>query len=164
MKISFKLLASLIVLLLIPGCISNIFREPKPTFSDEIVLPELNSNYSKLSDNVYPAWKNKQTGNVISIISDCTTDHFNLKSVHALMSDSLDSVKVIEEKFSNILDKKSYFRKIQGSIEEKSIEIQSYSFQHAKCLYISSLAGKPEKLSLNINEFKTFIQNITFKK
>lgn len=164
MKISYKILISCLALLLIPGCISNIFREPKPTFSAEVLLPELNPEFQQLTDNVYPAWKNKNTGNVISIISDCNEGHFTLKSIHSLMSDSLDTMKVIEEKLAIVNTRKSYYKKIQGSIEDKPIEIQSYSFQYRKCSYVASLAGKPDKVSQNLAEFKSFIQKIDFKK
>jgi len=164
MKISYKLLISFVALLFIPGCISNIFREPKPTFSSDVLLPDLSFDFQQLTDNVYPAWKNKNTGNVISIISDCNEGHFTLKSIHSLMSDSLDSMKVIEEKTATISSKKSYYKKIQGFIDDKPIEIQSYSFQNKKCSYVTSLAGKPDKIGLNFAEFKLFIQKIEFKK
>lgn len=164
MNLFSKLLLSFALLLLIPGCISNIFKEPKPTFSKEVILPEFNSDFNQLRDNVYPAWKSKETGNVISVISDCNDSNFTLKSIHALMSDSLDNVKVVEEKTTTLNNRKSYFKVVRGEIEGKAIEIQSYSFQNNKCTYITSLAGSPEKLKLNQEHFKNFIQKIEFKK
>ncbi|MFN3696879.1 MAG: hypothetical protein ACK4VO_05495 [Pseudobdellovibrio sp.] len=164
MKISQKIFTSLLLLLFIPGCISNLFKEPKPTFSTDILLPALPIDYQKLDDNVYPAWKHKDTGNVISVISDCNAGHFTLKSIHSLMSDSLDSFKIAEEKNISIANHKSYYKKINGQIEDKIVEIQSYSLADKKCLFVVSLAGKPEKLSQNQVDFKNFIQKIEFKK
>lgn len=164
MKLFSKLFLSLAILLLIPGCISNIFKEPKPTFSKDVVMPEFNSDFNQLRENVYPAWKSKTTGNVISMVSDCNEGNFNLKSIHGLMSDSIDKVKVIEEKNTTLNTRKSYFKKVRGEIEGKAIEIQSYSLQHLKCTYVASLAGNPDKINLNQNEFKAFLEKIDFKK
>ncbi|MCM2353228.1 MAG: hypothetical protein NDI63_06375 [Pseudobdellovibrio sp.] len=164
MSLFSKLLLSFAILLLIPGCISNIFKEPKPTFSNEVVLPEFNSGFNQLNDNVYPAWKSKDTGNVISIVSDCNDGNFSLKSIHSLMSDSLDLVKVLEEKPTTLNGRKSYYKVVRGEIEGKAIEIQSYSLQHNKCTYVTSLAGNPEKVKLNQEHFKNFLQKIDFKK
>lgn len=164
MNLFSKLLLSFAILLLIPGCISNIFKEPKPTFSKDVVLPEFNSNFNQLRDNVYPAWKSKETGNVISMISDCNDGNFTLKSIHSLMSDSLDNVKVVEEKSTTLNGRKSYSKTVRGEIEGKAIEIQSYSLQNNKCTYVTSLAGSPDKIKLNQEDFKKFLQKIDFKK
>jgi hypothetical protein len=164
MNIYSKLLSTLVILLFVPGCISSIFKEPKPTFSKEVVLPEFGSGYYQLRDNVYPAWKDKATGNVISMVSDCNEGSFNLKSIHGLLSDSLDNVKVIEEKNSELNGRKSYYKKIRGEVDAKAIEIQSYSVQHDKCTYVTSLVGRPEKIEQNQTDFKNFLQKIDFKK
>ncbi|AZZ37876.1 hypothetical protein CIK05_14060 [Bdellovibrio sp. qaytius] len=164
MNLTQKFILSFAALLLIPGCISNMFKEPKPTFSKDVVLPEFSSDFNTLSDNVYPAWKSKATGNVISMVSDCNEGNFNLKSIHGLMSDSLDKVKVIEEKPTTLNTRKSYYKKVRGEIDGKAIEIQSYSVQHLKCTYVTSLAGNPDKINLNQNDFKAFLQKIDFKK
>jgi hypothetical protein len=164
MKLFSKTLLSFAILLLVPGCISNIFKEPKPTFSKDIVLPEFNSDFNQLRDNVYPAWKSKETGNVISVISDCNDGNFTLKSIHGLMSDSLDQVKVVQENSTTVTGRKSYFKIVRGQIEGKAIEIQSYSLQNGKCTYLTSLAGNPEKLKLDEQRFKNFLQKIEFKK
>ena len=164
MSILSKLVLSFGILLLIPGCISNMFKEPKPTFSSEVILPELSSDFIRIKDNVYPAWKSSSTNNVISIVSDCTEGSFSLKSIHNLMSESLDQVKVIEEKSVQIQKRNSYFKKIRGEVDGKPIEIQSYSLQYNKCIYVTSLAGKPEKLAANQTDFKNFTDKIDFKK
>lgn len=164
MNLFSKLLLSFAILLLIPGCISNIFREPKPTFSKEVLLPEFNSNFDQLRDNVYPAWKNKDTGNVISMVSDCNEGNFSLKSIHSLMSDPLENVKVVEERPTTLNGRKSYSKIIRGEIDGKAIEIQSYSLQYNTCTYVTSLAGNPEKIKLDQEHFKTFLQKIDFKK
>lgn len=164
MNLTQKLILSFTILLLVTGCISNIFKEPKPTFSKDVILPEFNSDFNQLSDNVYPAWKSKATGNVIAMVSDCNEGSFNLKSIHSLMSDSLDSVKVIEEKSTTLNTRPSYFKKVRGEIDGKAIEIQSFSLQHQKCTYVTSLAGNPEKINLNQVEFKAFLQKIDFRK
>lgn len=164
MKIVHKIIFSIVMLLLVSGCISNLFKEPKPTFSGDILLPALNTDFQKINDNVYPAWKNQDSGNVISVVSDCNEGHFTLKSIHSLMSESLDNFKIIEEKSITTAGRKSVFKKINGQIEDKNVEIQSYSFADKKCLYVVSLAGKPEKIAQNITEFKNFVQKIEFKK
>ena len=164
MKLFSKLILSFAILLLVPGCISNMFKEPKPTFSKDVVLPEFSSGFNQLRDNVYPAWKSSATGNVISMVSDCNEGNFNLKTIHGLMSDSLDNVKVIEEKSTTLNTRKSYFKKVRGEIDGKAIEIQSYSVQHLKCTYVTSLAGNPQKIESNQPDFKTFLQKIDFKK
>lgn len=164
MNLYSKLILSFVILLLVPGCISNIFKEPKPTFSKDVVLPEFSSSFDQLSGNVYPAWKSNATGNVITMVSDCNEGSFNLKTIHGLMSDSLDNVKVIEEKSTTLNKRKSYFKKVRGEVDGKAIEIQSYSVQHLKCTYVTSLAGSPQKIELNQSDFKNFLQKIDFKK
>lgn len=164
MNLFSKLLLSFGILLLIPGCISSIFKEPKPTFSNEVVLPEFGSEYNFLSGNVYPAWKNKNTGNVISIVSDCNEGSFTLKSIHSLMSESLDHVKIVEEKKAELNSRSSYYKRLRGEIDGKPIEIQSYSVQNGQCTYVTALAGKPDKINHNQTDFQNFLQKIDFKK
>lgn len=164
MRLFSKVLLSFTILLLVPGCISNIFKEPKPTFSKDVVLPEFDSDFNQLRDNVYPAWKSKQTGNVISVISDCNDGNFTVKTIHGLMSDSLDQVKVKQENSTTINGRKSFFKILHGQIDGKAIEIQSYSLQNNNCTYLASLAGNPEKLKLDEQRFKNFLLKIDFKK
>lgn len=152
------------VLLLVPGCISNIFKEPKPTFSNEIILPELPESFNRLKTPIYPSWKNKNTGNVITVISDCNEGLYNLKSIHQLMIDSIDRPQIIDEKETQINQRLSYYKKIKGSVDEKTVVIESYSVQQNKCLYIFSLAGKPDGLSANKKDFLQFVEKMSFKK
>ncbi len=154
----------LIISMLLTSCVSQILKEPKPVFSKEIILPQMNSDFVFLDKNIYPAWKNTKNNNVISVVSDCQDSHLDLIYVHNLLSDSLESSRLIEEKKTKINQKPAYYKKIIGELESKNIEIQSYSLINNSCVYLISLSGKPNLINESQKEFLKFMKDIDFKK
>ena len=160
-----KIFISLIILIIVPGCISSFFKEAAPTFSDNIIYADPKPNFIRLTSYIYPAWKNTKNGSVISLVSDCTENLYDLKTIHTLINDSLDQFKVIAEKMTQLeTGHPSYYRRLQGQIDSKPVEVQVYSFQHKKCNYLTSLSGDPKKVSADLETFQIFNKQLSFKK
>ena len=160
-----KIIISLFILIIVPGCISSFFKEPAPTFSNDIIYADPKSNFVRLNSYIYPTWKNTKNGSVISLISDCTDNLYDIKSIHTLINDSLDQFKVISEKMTQLeMGHPSYYRRLLGQIDSKSVEVQVYSFQHKKCNYLTSLSGDPKKISADLEAFQYFNKQLNFKK
>ncbi len=149
---------------LLSGCISSLFKEAAPTFSNEINLPSLPQSYNKINGVTYPSWKNKTTSNVISVLSDCTDSYLDLKSSHALITNVIENETVLEEKKTTLQNTKAYFRKVTGLLDGEKIEILSVSFKYKKCIYLSSLSGSNQKLAADIDAWTAFNEKIEFKK
>lgn len=164
MSILSKIILTLFTLLLIPGCISSLFKEPKPTFSNNIVLPTFDHNYVKIEDHVYPAWRHQQTGNIISVVSDCINSNYNLKTAHSMLTDILSEVKISEERFVQMKQRQSFYKHLNAKVDFKPVEVEAYSLSDNYCYYVVALTGHPDKIAPNSSDLKTFTENIEFKK
>lgn len=151
--------------LFLSGCLSSFFKEPKPTFSSEIILSQPPTSFQKLEGLVYPSWKKAETGQVLSIVSDCSETKPDLFSIHSLISGSLDKVKVQNEKATSEFSQfKAYTKSLKGELDGKPIEVLSYSFETKNCTYLASLVGKPDTIKTEISIFKKFLSELSFKK
>lgn len=146
------------------GCISNILKEPAPTFSKDIILPALPEEFVLQKTSAYPSWKSKKTSNVILVISECSDPNLNLKSAHSLITNALENEKVIEEKKTTFKKTSAYYRKVSGMVDGLDIDIMSTSFKYKDCTYISSLSGVRESLNKDLDKWSAFNQQIEFKK
>lgn len=153
-----------LVLFFTTGCISNLLKEPAPTFSNDILLPALSDEFIQQKTSAYPSWKSKKTSNVILVISECSDPNLNLKSAHSLITSALENEKVIEEKKTTFKKNPAYYRKVSGLVDGLDIDIVSTSFKYKDCIYISSLSGVHENLNLDFENWTSFNQSIEFKK
>ncbi len=159
-----KIIVSLLILIVVPGCISSFFKEPAPTFSNDIIYTDPTNSFVRLNSYIYPTWKNTKNGSIISLISDCTENLYDIKTIHTLINDSLDQFNVVSEKMTQLENgHQSYFRRLKGKIDSKPVEVQVYSFQHKKCNYLASLSGDPQKISADLSAFQNFNKLINFK-
>ena len=155
---------SLLCVFITTGCISNILKEPAPTFSKDIILPELPQEFILQKSSSYPSWKSKKTSNVILVVSECAEMNLNLKSAHSLITNALENENVLEEKKTTFKKNQAYFRKVSGLVDGLEIDIVSTSFKYKQCVYISSLSGVRESISKDIENWNNFNQQIEFKK
>ena len=160
---SFKIIF-FVSLVILPGCLSSLLKEPAPTFANELILPKPPVAFIAQNNSAFPSWKNKNTSNVISVLSECTVQDTNLKTTHALITNAIENEIVLEEKKINLKNTTRYFRKVSGQVDGQPIEIQSTSFKYKNCFYLSSLSGQHEKIDSDLKNWNEFNQNIEFKK
>ncbi len=164
---SFKIIF-LICLVVLTGCLSSILKEPAPTFTNELMLPALPTDFVTQTNSAFPSWKNKNTSNVISVLSECTDQVTNLKTAHAMITNAIENETVLEEKKvmfnSENKNTAAYFRKVSGTVDSHPIEIHSTSFKYKNCFYLTSLSGHHEKINSDLNNWNEFNQHIEFKK
>ena len=162
-----QLLASLILILapfLLVSCVSSLLKENAPTFSDEVRFTAPKLPFIRLNKSVYPSWKNKQTGNVLSIFSDCQNGNSSsLSELQRIIEDSVENSKQVSENQIQYQNKPALQRTLSGEVENNTIQIKSMSFKRLNCGYVVSLSGKPEQLRLDNNAFDLFIKSLTFK-
>ena len=100
-----QLAASLILIaffISMVSCVSSILKESPPTFSKNVNWSEPAQPFERLNTAVYPAWKSKVTGNVISIVSDCSNSSGpGLLGLHRLIENSIEDFKLIKEQKPN---------------------------------------------------------------
>lgn len=144
------------------GCISQLFKEPRPSFQKEFNFAAPAKPFIELQSSVYPSWKSQNTSNVISLISDCSENQFSAKSALSILNNSVDKPVITNEKKVHIMDDiQSVFQKLQGEIEQQKIEIQSISFKYKNCFFITSISGLPNKISEDLKIWEDF--NKSFK-
>lgn len=146
------------------GCLSSLLKEPAPTFSKDIILPNLSDEFVLQKTSNYPSWKSKKTSNVILVISECSDQNLNLKTAHSLITSALENEKVLEEKKTVLKKNSGYYRKVSGLVDGLDIDIMSISFKYKDCVYISSLSGSRQGINLDLEKWTQFNQQIEFKK
>ena len=161
------LVATLILILaplLLVSCVSSLLKEKAPTFSNEVKYNAPKLPFVRLTKSVYPSWKNKESGNVLSIFSDCQNGvNSSLSELQNIIEDSVESSKRVSEGLIQFQKKPALQRILTGELENNSIQIKSISFKRLNCGYVVSLSGKPEQLRLDENTFDLFIKSLTFK-
>lgn len=153
-----------ILTLSLSSCVSSLFKEAPPSFSDQIILPILSAEFKSQNFSTYPTWKNKNTSNVISVVSECSDQNVNLKTMHSFITNAIENENLIEEKKVSFKNRSGYFRKVTGLVDDHNIEVRSISFKNKNCIYLTSLSGAPEKIGSDLYTWDTFNQNIEFKK
>lgn len=146
------------------SCVSSLLKEKAPTFSTEVKFKEPGAPFIKLSQSVYPSWKNKSTGNVLSIFSDCQTGTtVSLAELLRVIEDSVENSKRISESSSTFQSKPALHRSVRGELDENQIQIKSMAFKKLNCGYVVSLSGKPDQLPLDEKALELFTQSLSFK-
>jgi hypothetical protein len=148
--------------LVVTGCISNILKEKIPAFSEEIIFTPPTSFHEMKS--VYPSWKNNDTQNVILIISSCDDNKYSPPYAYMIISENIESPKVENSKVDNVFLPKRVAKQIHGTVDEEPVEVQTFSFQHKNCVYISALSGKPNSIAKDFENWKIFLKSIELKK
>ena len=159
-------LTSFIILapFLLISCVSSLLKEKAPTFSKDIDFENPKGAFYKLEKSVFPSWKSKESGNVISIFSDCQTDSTkNLNDLQKFIEDSIELSKRTKETVTQFQNKPALSLQITGELESNPIEIQSMSFIRGSCGYVASLSGKPNQLKADQSTFDQFITSFKFK-
>ncbi|MBY0553651.1 hypothetical protein K2P97_03925 [bacterium] len=161
-----QLVATLIIVSLpfiFVSCVSSILKDAPPTFSKEIKLTEPTSPFIKMDTSVYPSWKNLKSGNVISIISNCSDSDSKLSNLHQIIESSLDNIKVIKEETLTLQNRPAFARNINAVLDGVEIEIQSISFKRKSCGYVASLSGKLNNLTNDRKQFDQFLNGFSFE-
>lgn len=163
-----KQLVATFIIIIIPfffvSCVSSILKEKPPTFSQEIEVQDPAAPFVRMNTSVYPSWKNPQTGNVIAIISDCsTTSSYSLSSLHQLIENSLRNVTTVKEESSSLQGAPALRKTVNGELDTRPIEVRSISFQKKSCSYVSSLSGKKDNLEADSSSYEQFLSNLSFK-
>lgn len=150
--------------ILMVSCVSSILKEKAPTFSKEIRFKDPQSGFTQINLSVYPAWKNSKTGNVISIISDCSeNDVASLSSFHQLITGSIEEAKTLKQESLTFKDKPALLYLTEGKLDGQPIAIRSMSFKRKNCGYVSSLSGKPTTLEVDLSTFNSFNESFSFE-
>lgn len=158
-------LTSFIILapFLLVSCVSTLLKEKAPTFSKDVEFANPKGNFTKLDTSVFPSWKNKDTGNVISIFSDCQPDPKSLNELQRYIEDSVENSKRSQESVIQFQNKPALQLLIDGEVESNPIEVKSVSFVRANCGYVVSLSGKPQQLKADQPAFDQFLTSLKFK-
>lgn len=149
---------------LLVSCVSSLLKEKAPTFSKDVEFDEPKGPFHKLDKSVFPSWKNKESGNVISIFSDCQTESpKTLNDLQKYIEDSVENSKRTKETMAQFQNKPAMQVLVQGELESNPIEVQSISFIRSSCGYVVSLSGKPQQLKLDQVTFDRFLTSLKFK-
>ncbi|MBC7741680.1 MAG: hypothetical protein H7061_05770 [Bdellovibrionaceae bacterium] len=163
-----QLAASLLLItfpIMMVSCVSSLLKEAPPTFSKDIKWTEPMTPFKKMNTSIYPTWKNKSTGNVISIVSDCgdlAADQ-NLGSFHQLIEGSVEKFKLVKEQKILFKNKSALIHHSQGELDGQPIEIQAMSFKRKNCGYVTSLTGKKGNLDPDRRAYNQFNESLNFE-
>ena len=146
------------------SCVSSLLKEKPPAFSNEIKLTPPKAPFVKTETSVFPSWKNPQTGNVLSIVSDCNEGATSkLSTLHQLIEDSLEDVKLMKEETIALQNRPALLKVVTANLDGHPIEVHSVSFRRKSCGYLASLSGKANSLFKDTVYFESFINGFGFE-
>ncbi len=146
------------------SCVSTMLQEKAPTFSSEVHFDSPAQPFTLLNKSIFPSWKNKKTGNVLTILSDCQTGNTaSLNELQRLIEDSVENPSRLTESYISFQDKPALQRLLRADVDGSPLEIKSIAFKRLSCGYIVSLSGKPEKINLDRPSLDAFLKSLTFK-
>lgn len=160
------LLTSIIILgpFLLISCVSSLLKEKAPTFSKDVSYQNPQGTFYRLEKSVFPSWKNKDTGNVISIFSDCQNETpKTLNDLQKYIEDSMENSKREKEALVQFQNRPALQLLVKGELESNPIAVQSISFIRSTCGYVVSLSGKPHQLKLDQTNYDHFLTSLSFK-
>ena len=163
-----KQLAATLFIFLTPlffvACVSSLLKEKAPTFSSEIKFTPPAEPFEVLNKSVFPSWKNRISGNVLSILSDCQAGNpASFHDLHNMIEDSVDSPVIVSESSVTFQQKSALQRIIHAELDGSSLEIKSLAFKRLNCGYVVSLSGKPSQLKIDQSAFDNFLKGLKFK-
>lgn len=163
-----KQLAAFLFVVLSPlffvACVSSILKEKAPTFSSEVSFVPPAEPFQVLNKSVFPSWKNRASGNVLSILSDCQPGNpASFHDLHNMIEDSVDSPFIVTETWITFQKKPALQRLIRAELDGSPLEVRSLAFKRLNCGYIISLSGKPEQLKVDQSAFDFFLKSLSFK-
>lgn len=167
MNFSNKFFISVLFLCFFPGCISSVFKEKIPPFSKAVSYKSPQKPFSSVGNSSYPSWKNKETNNVILIISNCEQNITSPELAYNILSENIESVKVsdlsIQPTLISKIKTKTSARSLNGYLDDEAISIKTFSFKYKDCIYISALSGKPSMIEKDNENWKSFLSSIELK-
>lgn len=158
-----KFFALLTIIFLFTGCISTLFKEKIPDFSNALRVSDPTGNFTQQYQGAHLAWKNPKSLNVIMITSDCGSNQTSLSTATQNLVDSITDIKVIQETQQPFKNSKALRKSISGTIDENQIYADTLAFKYKDCTYLSSLSGKPENIDQDRTTWENFNQKIEFK-
>lgn len=163
-----KLLVAAILIILSPlfiiSCVSTLLQEKAPTFSSEVHFIAPPVPFIRMNKSIFPSWKNKNTGNILTILSDCQAGNTaSLSELQRLIEDSVENPNRLTESYIAFQEKPALQRLIRAEVDGSPLEIKSIAFKRISCGYVVSLSGKPEKINLDRASLESFLTSLTFK-
>ncbi len=150
--------------ILMVSCVSTILKEKEPTFSKQINYKDPQVNFVKLNVSVYPTWKNSKTGNVISIVSDCSENFSGtLTSLQQLIAGSIEEAKIMKQESITLQGKPALLYLTEGQLDGQPIAVRSISFKRKACGYVSALSGRPTSLAADLKAYESFNESFSFE-
>ncbi len=103
------------------------------------------------------AWRNKTTGNSISVLSDCKGGlDISLSAVTDSVLQPLDSKEVLAQKKLTFNGRAALQTEAKGQIDGIESLVELLVFRKDDCLYILTYTGVTEKYPSDKNAFKSF--------
>lgn len=150
--------------ILFVSCVSTLLKEKAPTFSTEVSYMAPTTPFISSNKSVFPSWKNKTTGNVLSIVSDCQPGNpITLAELQRMIEDSVENPNSIKETFITFQNRPALQRTLRGDLDQTPIEVHSMAFKRLNCGYVVSLSGHPDQVQQDQKSFDQFLQSLKFK-
>lgn len=109
------------------------------------------------------AWRNSETGDSISYISECdsSTDP-SLDSIHKGILQGIDNLKIVSSEYNKYNGRQALFTKVNGELDGISTQMQFVIFKKNQCIYvlthISYIRNENPTEATSSREFQIFLQ------
>ncbi len=150
--------------ILFVSCVSSLLKEKEPTFSNEVTFTNPSAPFTFMNKSIFPSWKNKVSGNVLSVVSECQPGNsITLVELQRLIEDSVENSSAIKESLVTFQNRPALQRTLRGQVDATAIEVRSIAFKRLSCGYVVSLSGRPDQVQIDQLSFDQFLQSLKFK-
>ena len=153
---------SVIGAFLMAGCVTvNLGKEMNGKRAQGVIFKAPSSPFIKdEAADVDGAWKNQNTGNVISYLSDCKdpSDPGLEHIVHGALS-GLSEIVIEKMDSSRVQGRDARRVQASGKVDGVPSKIDLLTFKRNTCIYIISYVGVQDAFAADTKEYETFLRN-----
>lgn len=104
------------------------------------------------------AWRDTNTGNTISIVSDCPNqDDPTLESISAGVTSGIKQLKIIKEEKTTFNQREALRSEIEGQIDGLATQMDIVTFKKNGCIYVLTYLGVQQHFQLGRTTFEKFL-------
>lgn len=156
---SFRLLGIPLIALTLASCVSVNLGQGSVKKSQSIAYSPPGQGFEDFAAPVVDrAWRHKQDGNSISIMSQCEEKGgFTIEEIKEAVVAEIDNAKIVESKDFEFNERKAAAYVITGEVDGIPSELKLVTFRKHECIYSITYVARSATFAKHLETFDGFL-------